>query len=427
LPVIADDAKFISSFTFTPSTVKRMWKLQEHVTSSDFAHGNKKNGLSFRNHNVLLHTLAVVVGNEDEEAHVVLNEATVNGNSGYDHLLTTDNSDADKGGIAAFKKVFKHATPRRDFLHRVGTISETPASNGGGTIGAEFYKKAFGARSLAELAAVKSTMPPKTAALLGKIPDSQQYPVAAPDGGATGNTSSSPSESWNCAALGARSRHLAVAVKELVYAEGARFLSNKTAALACEAALPRRIQDEHAGAALAASRIPIANVVFLDIEKKVALVPTCTDPTKMARVDLREVKNGGPAACDRLCMALKKIPCPHAHVAAAKAGVDLLSITNSDLKTAHWKQQYEGVDFQLPSTAQIEAHADLYDESICLHPAFKRPKGRPKNMKRKAGYMEKQGKKRTFTCQVCYQEGHTKKSCPKRAVAGGPAPWGANA
>jgi hypothetical protein len=305
LPVIADDAKFISSFTFTPSTVKRMWKLQEHVTSSDFAHGNKKNGLSFRNHNVLLHTLAVVVGNEDEEAHVVLNEATVNGNSGYDHLLTTDNSDADKGGIAAFKKVFKHATPRRDFLHRVGTISETPASNGGGTIGAEFYKKAFGARSLAELAAVKSTMPPKTAALLGKIPDSQQYPVAAPDGGATGNTSSSPSESWNCAALGARSRHLAVAVKELVYAEGARFLSNKTAALACEAALPRRIQDEHAGAALAASRIPIANVVFLD--------------------------------------------------------------------------------------------------------------------------MEKQGKKRTFTCQVCYQEGHTKKSCPKRAVAGGPAPWGANA
>jgi hypothetical protein len=49
-------------------------------------------------------------------------------------------------------------------------------------------------------------------------------------------------------------------------------------------------------------------------------------------------------------------------VAAAKAGVDLLSITNLVLKTAHWKQQYEGVDFQLPSTAQIEARADLYDE-----------------------------------------------------------------
>jgi hypothetical protein len=49
--------------------------------------------------------------------------------------------------------------------------------------------------------------------------------------------------------------------------------------------------------------------------------------------------------------------------------VDLLSITSSVLKTAHWKKQYEGVDFPLPSTAQIEAHADLYDESICLRPA----------------------------------------------------------
>jgi hypothetical protein len=48
-------------------------------------------------------------------------------------------------------------------------------------------------------------------------------------------------------------------------------------------------------------------------------------------------------------------------------------------------------------------------------------------MKRKAGYMEKQGKKRIFTCQVCYKEGHAKKSCPNLAVAGAPALWGANA
>jgi hypothetical protein len=38
-------------------------------------------------------------------------------------------------------------------------------------------------------------------------------------------------------------------------------------------------------------------------------------------------------------MALKKIPCPHAHVAAAKAGVDLSSIASSVLNAAHWKQQ----------------------------------------------------------------------------------------
>jgi hypothetical protein len=90
----------------------------------------------------------------------------------------------------------------------------------------------------------------------------------------------------------------------------------------------------------------------------------------MARVDLREVRNGGPAAHGSLCMALNKIPCPHVHVAVAKASVDLLSFTSSVLKTAHWKKQYEGVDFPLQSTAQIEARADLYDESICLHPTL---------------------------------------------------------
>jgi hypothetical protein len=48
-------------------------------------------------------------------------------------------------------------------------------------------------------------------------------------------------------------------------------LSHKTAAAACEAALPRRIQDEYAGAALAASRFLIADVVFLGAEKKVKI------------------------------------------------------------------------------------------------------------------------------------------------------------
>ena len=81
------------------------------------------------------------------------------------------------------------------------------------------------------------------------------------------------------------------------------------------------------------------------------------------------------------------------------------------------------MDFPLPSNAQIEAHADLYDESICLHPAFKRPKGRPKNTKRKAGYMEKQGKKRISTFQVCYKADHTKKTCPNRAKLGESLPW----
>lgn len=157
LPSIDDGAKFISSFSFTPGYVQPMWEKQKHVTSSDFAHGNPKHGCVFGervsrdgNHNVILHSMVVYVGNESEEAHVVLNEATRDGNEGFDHPLTMDNSDADKGGAAGFKAVFERANQRLDFLHRVNTISETPAANGGGAVGVEFYKKAFAEHDAAQ-------------------------------------------------------------------------------------------------------------------------------------------------------------------------------------------------------------------------------------------------------------------------------------
>jgi hypothetical protein len=76
-------------------------------------------------------------------------------------------------------------------------------------------------------------------------------------------------------------------------------------------------------------------VVFLGTKKKAALTQTCTDPTKMARVDLREVKSGGPAASEKLCMAQKKIPCPHTRVAALKAVMKFLSTMSSGFKTTH--------------------------------------------------------------------------------------------
>jgi hypothetical protein len=93
---------------------------------------------------------------------------------------------------------------------------------------------------------------------------------------------------------------LAGACKSILLTEGAWFLSKRASAGGCGAAIPRRNQDKHPWAALAASRIPIANMVLLSTEEKSALMPTCTEPTKMARVDLRELRNGGPAACCRL-------------------------------------------------------------------------------------------------------------------------------
>jgi len=125
----------------------------------------------------------------------------------------------------------------------------------------------------------------------------------------------------------------------------------------------------------------------------------------MARIDLNEVRNGGPAACDNLCMALSKIPCPHVVAAAGAANVDMVSIICPELTTAHWKVQYEGTAFPLPSEAQIEVHTDLINKSICLPPALERPK----SMKRKKGHMEMHGKKRS--CSKCHTCRATARKC----------------
>ena len=203
-------------------------------------------------------------------------------------------------------------------------------------------------------------MPTKTAELLGKVPDSKQYPVAAP-WGIAGAYSSSPSGSWNHAALS----------KSILDGDSARFMRNKEAALGCEATLPPRVNEAQVGQKLSASRISRSHVTFLDNTKSVAMVSVSTNPKKKVRVDLNEVRNGGPAACDNLRMVLTKIPCSHAHAVAMAANVSMMMmhIICPELKKAHWKEQYEGTEFPLPSEAQIERHVNLINRPSACPPA----------------------------------------------------------
>jgi hypothetical protein len=69
--------------------------------------------------------------------------------------------------------------------------------------GAQWYKKAFNANSMQQLADLKSEMPTKTAALLEELRDQNQYPVAV-TGDMSDINSSSYSESWNRKAIIAR-------------------------------------------------------------------------------------------------------------------------------------------------------------------------------------------------------------------------------
>ena len=168
-----------------------------------------------------------------------------------------------------------------------------------------------------------------------------------------------------------------VAAKSLLDGDSARFMRNKEAALGCEATLPPRVNEAQVGQKLSASRISRSHVTFLDNTKSVAMVPVSTNPNKKVRVDLNEVRNGGPAACDNLCMVLTKIPCSRAHAAAVAADVNMMHIVCPELKTTHWKGQYEGTEFPLPSEAQIERHANLINTSICLPPRPQAPEWAP--------------------------------------------------
>jgi len=146
-------------------------------------------------------------GDDDEAAANITaaaKKATTASKAVVDEVGTSDICDGDKGEVAAFSELFFNATPRPDYLHRVDAITKIPSTNGGGTDGAEWYKKAFLARTPSELVAAKNAMPTKTAELLGKVPDQNQYPLAAPGAGVTGITSSSPSESWNKTAPASR-------------------------------------------------------------------------------------------------------------------------------------------------------------------------------------------------------------------------------
>ena len=419
VPELDPSFVYVDTIFFTPKHVQTLWKKSVKVSTSDFAHGRRSDyGLVFGIRNLLdcdsnigLHTATICVGNEDKVAWLRLNDATKNGNPGWDEKSTIDISDHDKGGEEAFPESFQHASSMLDYLHRYKAIMK-----GGGKEAAQFYERCHRARSPEELASIKSEMPPATAELLSKVDDARQYPVAMPNGGNnTGITSSSYSESFNNCIAEERQLCMASAYKKLVVKERDRFIRSKEQAAACESIVPPRVAATQAWSRVAALRIDQCKITFLDEGKKVALVPGLTDSSRFFKVDLREVKNGGKNACDGLCMVLKRDPCPHARAAAMAAGMDIHGLMNPLLTTAAWKDQYADLDFPLPSQAEIDGYAHLINRNIRLPPALKRKKGRPKENKRKKGPLSPKGAKtkRTMTCQVCFaRDGHTKKTAP---------------
>ena len=245
-------------------------------------------------------------------------------------------------------------------------------------------------------------MPPKTARLLGKTPDKNQYPMVS--GGSYGINGSSTAESLNKALLFERGLHLAAAFSEAVKSEHGRFNRAKGLAMSCTTPLPPRVAEQQNVVAISASRI--TGVKFEDTARDVALVPLLGDPSRTAKVILSEVKNINAKACDAGCMVVSGLPCAHVHSAANAKGVSVVGLMDPRSTTAGWQRQFRDVEFRMPSAADISRHSSLINKAIRLPLSLKRPKGRPKNSRRFQGFMERASKKK------------------KAAHTGGVPPWG---
>ena len=407
---VPEGAVFVQSVEVSLPTSIAILPKASPSTASDFAHGTDpkvgmvvgSRSLLTANRNILAHTLLFAIGNEDEDAWDKLNDAFIKSSPTSDRPRTYDFSDADKGAKASFSKKFKHTTQVLDLLHRQQTILKTPSSNGGGAEGKGWYMRAFYASTPAKLEAIKNDMPPQTASLLAQHSDVDQYPVAS--GGTYGIHGSSTAESLNKAMLFERSLHIAAAVKFFLKSEHGRFTRAKDLAMKCTNLLPPTIAEQQNGVALSASRI--SGVVFMDSARDVALVPLLGDKGRTAKVTLSEVKNMNDTACDVGCMVVSGLPCMHIHAAACAKGVGIVELMDPRSTTAGWQRQFKDVEFHLPSAADIGAKSHLVNSKICLAPALKRPKGRPKNSRRFQGFMERASKKK------------------KAAHTGGVPPWG---
>ena len=368
------------------------------ATASDFAAGKDKLvGLNFgartfltANSNILGHTFEFLIGNEDEPAWDKLDKQFLEHSPEFDAPGSIDFSDADKGAAASFEKNFVlGAHYVKDLLHRKVTISGTAADKGGGTAAKDLYARAFFAPTPAKLEAVKQEMPPKTARLLGKTPDKNQYPMVS--GGSYGINGSSTAESLNKALLFERGLHLAAAFSEAVKSEHGRFNRAKGLAMSCTTPLPPRVAEQQNVVAISASRI--TGVKFEDTARDVALVPLLGDPSRTAKVILSEVKNINAKACDAGCMVVSGLPCAHVHSAANAKGVSVVGLMDPRSTTAGWQRQFRDVEFRMPSAADISRHSSLINKAIRLPLSLKRPKGRPKKDKRMPGRMDFQSGK----------------------------------
>ena len=114
------------------------------------------------------------------------------------------------------------------------------------------------------------------------------------------------------------------------------------------------------------------------------VVKSLADENKRYLVDLDACKKDDRAKmCDGGCCRLQPGVCRHVIAACKKAGVLWHNAIDQKHTTAQWKAAFHGCGvLRVPTTAEIEQHAELRDERLQCPPVIKRRSGAPKKQER---------------------------------------------
>lgn len=427
---IMDDEQYYAGFIFMPSICKHMAATCRKTSAADAAHcqglGPQSYGTTYEvvlydtNNHITPICFAHSVATENGETwkSVFQNVATIDGFDCPGRVIVTDQ---EKGIDTAFSKVMCNAKLFLDFLHvKKNMISSLGVEK---AMGPALYKRALWAPSQGRCELIKEEYGPKQKAYLSKFSNEQLYRSYAHLEDTI--TTSQGAESQMRASIRnfIRSAEPQQMIWTMVSTQRARFYEKKAKALACTSPVPPAIEEIIAHI-IEKSKPYQPSVRFVEgSDMMEATVTSRRDGSQIRRVIFTGVEQTPPACCV-YSRSGDGFPCWHgaAVICRKHNAASVYKYVSTRHLTAAWQKQYEGVEFQLPSQAQVDElmtsarQKVLSGSSVKIPLAIPPPRGRPpKNAGARLKSWYERGpdaaKRRKYTCALCGKEGHRRNAC----------------
>ena len=220
--------------------------------------------------------------------------------------------------------------------------------------------------------------------------------------------------------------NLQLMLEKVIYTMHSNFMRRKLRAINHANPVPPHVEQRLAKLIQRASVYQQSVEFIPGTQEMKATVTSLTDRSVRRLMILKEDPSETPQCCAYSKMNTG-IPCLHGiAVLSEKYGASTLYkfIHPRHLTTA-WKEQYEGLDFQLPVQSDVDSVVRAAKRSVVkgrnlqVPKALPPPRGRPVKgtVKRKKAWYERgpdARKKRSYSGSLCGSSGHTQKSCNLR-------------